>query len=79
MIALTVYSRRECHLCEQMVADLESLVQGVASIDVVDISADPALEQDYGAYVPVLKAGDFELSRFRLDRERVAGFLADLS
>jgi hypothetical protein len=77
MIVLTVLGRPECHLCEQMLAELEPLVAGRAKIDIVDISDDEALSARYLFEIPVLKCGDQELSRHRLDRERVAGFLAD--
>jgi hypothetical protein len=51
-----------------------------ASIDVVDVDADPALAATYGALVPVLFAGapatGEELCRYRLDRARVFAALA---
>lgn len=77
MITLTLFTRPACHLCEEMADALEPLVRGRASVEIVDISGDGALERAYGLHVPVLVAGDLELSRYRLDEKRVAGFLAD--
>jgi len=76
MIVLTLLSRRECHLCEDMLAELGSLVGERARIEVVDIEDDETLEARYLFEIPVLLCGDLELSRHRLDRARVAGFLA---
>jgi hypothetical protein len=76
MIVLTVLSRPECHLCETMLAELEPLVAGKAKIDVIDISDDDALTAQYLFEIPVLKCGDEELSRHRLDRDRLTQFFA---
>ena len=78
MRVLTLYSRPGCHLCEDMLAELEPLVAGRARIEVVDISDDGELTQAYGLSIPVLMAGDEELARYRLDRERLAAFLERL-
>jgi hypothetical protein len=51
-----------------------------ASVVVVDVDVDPALEEAYGDLVPVLFAGDpgsgVELCHYRLDRVRVEAALA---
>lgn len=75
MIALTLYSRSECHLCEEMLAELLPLVDGKARIEVVDIETDAALILRFGPIVPVLMHGDDELSRLRLDASRVRELL----
>ena len=77
MIVLTVLGRPECHLCEAMLEELAPLVAGKARVDVVDISDDEALLARYLFEIPVLKCGELELSRHRLDRDRLAEFLAD--
>ena len=74
MIELTVYSRPGCHLCEELVAELEPLAAGRARIDIVDISEDGALTRRFGLSIPVLMHGDEELSRYRLDRGRLTEF-----
>jgi hypothetical protein len=75
MIVLTVYSRPDCHLCDELLAELEPLVAGVAQIDVVDISEDQALERRFGLLIPVLMHQEQELSRYRLDRSRLTEFI----
>lgn len=79
MIALTLYSRPECHLCEVMLAELEPLLNGRAFVEIVDIGRDPALERRYALSIPVLAAGDHELSRYHLDADRVEAYLSDRS
>jgi Glutaredoxin-like domain (DUF836) len=71
---LVLYSRRYCHLCEEMLAALRSLDSELA-VEIVDVDADPALEARFGEDVPVLMHGDRELSRHRLDGERVRAYL----
>jgi thioredoxin reductase (NADPH) len=75
MIVLTVLSRPGCHLCDELIDELLPLIAGLARIDVVDISDDEDLLRRYCLEIPVVKHGDEELSRYRLDRERVASFL----
>lgn len=71
MIELTVYSRPGCHLCDEMIAELSPLVAGRAQIRVVDISEDETLSRRFGVLIPVLMHGSEELSRYRLDRQRL--------
>ena len=71
MILLTLYSRAECHLCEEMLVELRPLVEGKARIEVIDVDTDEALALRFGQIVPVLMHGEVELSRLRLDRQRV--------
>jgi hypothetical protein len=72
---LTLYSRPECHLCEALLADLMPLLTAADSVDIVDVDSSVALERRYGLRIPVLVAGDVELSGYPLDRERVRRYL----
>lgn len=76
MISLTLYSRPECHLCEVMLAKLEPLLGQRATVEVVDISQDPALERKYALRIPVLAAGNQELCHYHLDPGRVEAFIS---
>jgi hypothetical protein len=69
VLTLTLYSRPECHLCESLLADLDVVVE------TVDVDSSVALERRYGLRIPVLTAGEVELSGYPLDRERVRRFL----
>jgi Glutaredoxin-like domain (DUF836) len=78
MIVLTVLSRPDCHLCQELVAELAPLVAGKAQIEIVDISDDDELSRQYLFEIPVLLHGDRELARHRLDRERIDRFIEQL-
>ena len=61
-VALTLYSRSYCHLCDDMAAALEPLRDEFGfGIERVDVDRDPALEARYGERVPVLAHGEAEL------------------
>lgn len=76
MIELTLYSRPECHLCETMLEELAPLLGQRATVSVVDISTDRELERELSLKIPVLRAGQVELSRYRLDAQRVEHYLS---
>ena len=76
MISLTLYSRPDCHLCENMREELVPLLRGRARIAVVDVGTNLELERRYGERIPVLTAGSTELCCIRLDAARVESFLA---
>lgn len=78
MLTLTLYSRPECHLCEALVADLLPLLPASVSVESIDVDSSVELERRYGLRIPVLAAGDEELSGYPLDRERVRRFLESL-
>ena len=65
---LTIYIRTGCHLCEDM---LQELQQRQASmnfmLDVIDIDGQPDLEPQYGTKVPVLVSGNQEICHYFLD------------
>ncbi|HET7133873.1 MAG TPA: glutaredoxin family protein [Gammaproteobacteria bacterium] len=78
MPPLLLYSRPECHLCEALAADLEPLLRASgAELTVVDVDSSPDLVRRYGLRIPVLVAGDVELSGYPLDRERVTRYLTE--
>lgn len=78
MLKLTLYSRPECHLCDAFLADLLPLLGPEVSVETVDVDSSVALERRYGLRIPVLAAGDVEVSGYPLDPERVRRYLASL-
>jgi len=84
-LRLTLYSREYCHLCQDMLAALETMrgeYGGGFMIDVVDVDADAALQARYDELVPVLVAqvtGDVrELCHYVLDAKAVHGYLGEI-
>ena len=77
MAPLTLYGRAWCHLCEDMQAALAPLLAEFgATVEVIDIDADPLLEARYNELVPVLVCDGEELCHYHLDVERVRSALA---
>lgn len=73
---LQVYSRTWCHLCEDLLAQLDPLRREFdADVVVIDIDRNPDLEGLYGERVPVLMGGGRELCHYRLDEEAVRAYL----
>jgi predicted thioredoxin/glutaredoxin len=66
---LTVVQRRDCELCEHMLAELAVLHRAVAlpPVDVLDVDSDPELVRRYGLHVPVLLLDGSLVCRQRLD------------
>ena len=63
MVTVTLYTRKDCHLCEQAKADLDSLSKKYPHRLVeVDIEADPALHKAYFDKIPVIEVGPYKLT-----------------
>jgi len=78
MAALRVFSRRGCHLCEQLLEVLLPLVRGRLVVEVVNIDEDEQLRQEYGTRIPVLEyAGQF-VCQYTLDENALQGILDGL-
>jgi uncharacterized membrane protein len=62
MIEVKLYSRKECHLCEQTQQDLSSLQEEVPhQVLMIDIDEDPKLQKLYGNVIPVIEVGPYRL------------------
>jgi thioredoxin reductase (NADPH) len=70
-----VYSRRGCHLCDDLLAELEPLCRDRAQIVVRDVDTEADWVAAYGDAVPVLCEGEREICRYRLDRRAVIELL----
>lgn len=67
VIPVTLYSRRGCHLCEEMKAVVERVGRSLAiEFQEIDISTDPALEARYGAEIPVLLVAGKKAAKYRV-------------
>jgi hypothetical protein len=71
----TVYSRRGCHLCEILLAELDVLVRRRARIKVLDIDDEPEWQAAYSDRVPVVCYDGRELCHYHLDAEAVISCL----
>jgi thiol-disulfide isomerase/thioredoxin len=80
MLALTIYSRPGCHLCDDMktvVSRVARTFPGSIAIDEIDISTDPQLESRYGVEIPVLLLNGRKVAKYRIGEEDLRKLLAD--
>jgi len=62
MLTVTLYTRKDCHLCDQAKADLQSLQEKYPHRLVeIDIDTDPALRKAYLVEIPVVEVGTYAL------------------
>ncbi len=74
---LEVYSRRGCHLCEDMIADLRRLAPELGfELRILDVDTRDEWRQAYGSLVPVLRGGGREICHYFLDEVALRDFLA---
>jgi VanZ family protein/glutaredoxin len=63
-LPVTLYTKRQCHLCTEARAVLRRIAAEVPlEIREVDVGSDPALERTYGSEVPVILAGGRKVSK----------------
>ncbi len=80
MIALTIYSRPGCHLCDEMKAVVRTVSQSVPlSLEEIDISTDPGLEARYGLEIPVLMVEGKKAAKYRIGEADLRRMLAGRS
>lgn len=80
MIALTLYSRRGCHLCDDMKAVITRVSRDLAlpiSLEEIDISTDADLELRYGVEIPVLLMNGKKVAKYRLTETELARMLSE--
>ncbi len=71
---LTLYSRRDCHLCDEAHALIERLRaerEACFDLEVLDVDSDPGARQLYGDEVPVLLVNGKKFAKVRLDERRL--------
>src|SRR5215216_2568191 len=72
MLNVTLYTRRDCHLCEQAKKDLASLQQTHPhQLVEIDIDSDPALQKAYLVEIPVIEVGPYVL-KAPFDRQKLS-------
>jgi Glutaredoxin-like domain (DUF836) len=74
---LTLLHRRDCPLCEEMLAELRALARSVPlpPLETLDVDADPQLQRRHGLDVPVLLLDGTVVCRHRLDRAELGRLL----
>jgi len=71
-MSVFLYSRPGCHLCDRARAVLEAA--GIA-FEEVDITTDPALEAEYGIFIPVVEQEGRQLFEAGMDPRELPALL----
>lgn len=75
---VTVYTRADCHLCEEAIATIRRVRASIPvdiDIELVDVDDDPELRAEYGDRVPYVFVNGHPAFKYRVDeaalRERL--------
>ena len=72
MTELVLYTRRECHLCDEMKSVVDAETRGeTVRTTVVDVDSRPDLADRFGLDVPVLFLDGRKFAKHRLERGRL--------
>ena len=72
MTSVTIYSRPNCHLCDEMKAVVARVARSLPlAIHEVDISGNPELETRYGLEIPVLVVEGRKAAKYRVTEEEL--------
>jgi glutaredoxin len=71
-LALIIYSRPGCHLCEEMKALVTRVIDRTsteARLEEINVETDADLERRFGLEVPVLMLNGKKVAKFRVSAE----------
>ena len=62
MISVTLYSKDDCHLCEEAIQDLGDLQEVVPhKLEIINIEGNLDLEKKFGSVIPIIEVGPYRL------------------
>ena len=77
MQSVTVYTARDCHLCERAREDLEPLSRELGfEVEEIDITGVPELERRYREWIPVIEVDGEQVSVYRVEESALRHKLA---
>ena len=76
MKTLDVFSRRGCHLCEQLIEELLPLARGRCKVVVHDIDTREDWRKEYDKAVPVVEYDGERVCQYHLDRHALTRILS---
>jgi thiol-disulfide isomerase/thioredoxin len=77
VIALTIFSKPGCHLCDEMKAVVNRVAQSIPlRLEEIDISTSRELEERYGLEIPVLMVEGKKAAKYRIGEEELRRVLA---
>lgn len=75
MRSVVVYSRRGCHLCDELIEELLPLIRGRLDLEVRDIDTCEEWRRAYHTRVPVVEYDGEAICQYHLDRHALARLL----
>lgn len=73
---LHVYSRPGCHLCEQLVEELQPMIRGRAKFEVLNIDTQPEWTEKYATRIPVIELDGHFVCQYHLDADAINAALS---
>ena len=65
---VVLYGKEDCHLCDEMKEVVEEVRRDVPfTLEIIDITRDPALQERYALEIPVLLIDGRKAFKYRLD------------
>lgn len=80
-ITITVYTRDDCHLCEEAIETINSVVESTArDIDVtlIDIDTTSELRERYGERIPYVLVENRPRFKYRVDESELRKLLSSI-
>ena len=76
---LILYVRKDCHLCSEMISDLNKLQAKLCFyLELVDVDSSLSLVEKHGEFVPVLMGKNEEICHFHLDPKALDAYLTKI-
>jgi thiol-disulfide isomerase/thioredoxin len=77
MSDLVIYSKPDCHLCDEMKAVVKRVARSFPGLSTreVDISTDQALVERYGLEIPVLTLDGRKVAKYRITEAELTRIL----
>ena len=72
---VAVYSRNGCHLCDVLIEELLSLLDGRLAVEIRDIDSRPEWHEKYWSDIPVVEYEGVVVCKHFLDRDAIKGIL----
>ncbi len=76
MPSVQIYTRPGCHLCEQLIEEIEPLMRGRARLEVRDIDSRADWRERFDTRVPVVEIDGRFICEHKLDRAALHGVLS---
>ena len=73
-VSVTVYTREDCHLCEEAVETIERVADGegvAVALDLVDVDTDPDLREEYGERGPYVLVDGAPAFKYHVDERQL--------